>query len=269
MTRTLRLFWAFVRRDAAAALSYRVPFALELVSILFSLALFYYLSRLVGASATKEGGQLSDGYFAFAVIGLAMLRIVTSGLTSFAQRLRDEQTTGTLEALLTTPAPPSVLVLGTAAYDLLRATVSAGVLILVGVLLFGLRFEASAALLLVPVAVIGALALFAALGVALAAFTIVYKQTTGALAVMVPGVSLLAGVYFPIKLLPEPLHTLAAIFPFTWALDVLRSALLIGDSKVGLLVALLAAAAVALPAALALFRVSLRRARRDGSLAQY
>lgn len=266
---TLRLLGAFIRRDAAVALSYRVPFALELVSILFSLALFYYLGRLVGARAEEEGGQLSAGYFPFAVIGLALLRIVQTGLNSFAQRLREEQTTGTLEALLTTPAPPSLVILGTAAFDLLRATLSAALLVVLGVLVFGVGFEGSEALALVPFAIVGALALFAALGVALAAFSIVYKQASGALAVILPALALLAGVYFPTSLLPEPLETIAGLFPFTWALDVLRSALLEGESDLGLLLALLAAAAIALPAALALFRAALRRARRDGTLAQY
>src|SRR4051812_11791998 len=83
------------------------------------------------------------------------------------------------------------------------------------------------------------------------------------------GIGLIGGVYFPIAVLPGGLKFLASILPFTWALDLLRSALLNGEAHVGRLMALLAFDALALPAALVLFRAALQRARRTGTLAGY
>lgn len=65
------------------------------------------------------------------------------------------------------------------------------------------------------------------------------------------------------------MQTIADAIPFTWALDLLRAALLGGDVDATRLVALIASVALLLPLALALFGSSLQRARRTGTLALY
>jgi ABC-2 type transport system permease protein len=260
---------AFVRRDWQRAVSYRVPFALEIFSTLLGLTLFYYLGRLVDASGVRHH-ELDKGYFAYAVIGVALLEIGHTGLSAFAQKLRDEQTTGTLEALAATPTSSSLIIVGSAAYDMLRATATAFGMIALGMLLFGLRLEFDPVAF--PVALVSLAAcvlLFAALGIAMAAFTIVFKQTTALLGMVLPAIALLSGVYFPIDVLPRVLETLARASPFTWGLEVLRAALLEGRIDWWQFAVLIPAAAVAVPLGLAVFHAALRRAKRDGTLAQY
>ena len=266
----LALLGAFLRRDAQVQVSYRADLALQLVTIMFTLALFFYLGKLVDESELASEAGFDRGYFSFAVIGIALLRIVQTGLTSFATRLRQEQTTGTLEALLATPAPTSIVILFSAAYDLLRATLLAGLLMVAAIAFFGVDFDSGAAgasAAAVTLAIL--LVLFASLGVLLAAFTIVFKQTTAVLGLAVTGLALLGGVYFPLDLLPEPLSTIGELLPFTWGLDVLRDALLANDVELDRIVVLAAVSAAALPLSFWVFAVALRRARRDGSLAQY
>jgi ABC-2 type transport system permease protein len=266
----LALLGAFLRRDVAVQVSYRADLMLQLATIAFTLALFFYLGKLVDESTLVAEAGFDRGYFAFAAIGLALLRIVQTGLTSFAQRLRQEQTTGTLEALLATPARTSNVILFSAAYDLLRATLLAGVLILAAVLFFGLDLELGPATYLVaPVTLVFLLLLFASLGVLLAAFTIVFKQTTAILGLSVTALALLGGVYFPLELLPTPLQAVGEILPFTWGLDVMRDALLAGEVDAGRLTLLAVVSVAVLPVSLWVFSRALHRARRDGSLAQY
>ncbi len=261
---------AFVSRDWVIARSYRVPFATEAVGALFSVTLFYYLGRLVGRSFTATSPDLAKGYFAFAVIGIATLGIGTTGLSAFAQRLRQEQTTGTLEALVCTPCRSWTVVVGSAAFDLLRATVTALVMVLLGVAIFGLRFTAGpVSLVVAAIAALATVLLFGALGVALAAFTVVFKQAAALLGLVTPIIALLSGVYFPIDVLPQAIQKLAEASPFTWALDVLRAALLRGVVDLGHLALLVPFAVLAFPFALYLFERALRRARREGSLTQY
>ncbi len=266
--RILTTFSAFIRRDWISARSYRLPFVVELTSNVFGLVLFYYLSRLVDRVGV-HGQGLQQGYFAFAIVGQALLRIVQSGLGSFAGKLRTEQTTGTLEALLAAPAPPSLLILASAAYDMLFAWTSAAVL-LAGAILLGMDLHvsvASAAGLLVAVPAV--VVLFVALGVAVAAFIMVFKQGASLLVLITSGLALLGGVYFPVELFPGPLRAVADALPFTWGLDVLRTGLLLGDVKVARLLLLVISAACALPASLWLFRAAVNSARRSGTLAQY
>jgi ABC-2 type transport system permease protein len=267
---SLSVLAAFLRRDFRINISYRASFALEMLSALFSLALFYYLGEVVDDAELAAGQNLSEGYFGYAVVGVALLSIVQASLSSFSHKLNEEQTTGTFEALMATPASPSLIVLGSALYELLRATIGALALIGLAVAVFGLRLEVDAASIGVAVlALAGCLGLFASLGVAVAAFTVVFKRTTALLAMVVTALALLGGVYFPVEVFPEPLERLANALPFTWGLDVLRASLLGGEVDPAQLAALFASAALLLPPALVGFSAAVRRARRTGTLAQY
>jgi ABC-2 type transport system permease protein len=264
-------FAAFLRRDWTVARSYRLTFALNLWSSLFSLLLFFYLAKLVDEGSLGEGRDLfAHGFFAFVILGIALLQVVQTALNSFAGRVRQEQTTGTLEALLATPTSPSLIVLASAAYELLRALVQGLITLIAAVLIFGLHLEAGPAEIAVSIAALAAvIPIFAALGVVVAAFTVAFKQTLGITGVISSALGLLGGVYFPVDVLPGALETLGRALPFTWALDVIRSALLIGEIELVPLAGVVAAAPVALGGALLVFRLALDRARRDGSLAQY
>jgi ABC-2 type transport system permease protein len=267
---TLAILAAFIRRDVGIATSYRAAIVLGLFSTILGLALFYYLGQIVDPGQLDSEQGLSGGYFAYAVVGLAVLEIVTVSLYSFSVKLRQEQTTGTLEALIATPTSPSLIILSSAIYELLRATLSALGLVALAILVFGLRFDIGPGSVTVAVvALLGCLGLFASLGVMVAAFTVVFMRATPLLAMVSTGLALLGGVYFPVSLLPAPLESIATALPFTWGLDVLRASLLGGDVDPLQLAGLFASAALLLPASLLIFRRALRRARQTGALAQY
>jgi ABC-2 type transport system permease protein len=266
----MRVVAAFLRRDFRINLSYRASFALEILSTLFLLGLFFYLGRVVDKSQFSSQQNLRGGYFGYAAVGLALLAIVQTSLTSFSQKLREEQTTGTFEALMATPASPSLIVLSSALYELIVATISGLLLIVIAVAVFGLHLHLDPGSIGVAIlALAGCLGNFASLGVAVAAFTVVFKQTTALLGLVITGLAFLGGVYFPIDVLPAPIQSVASVIPFTWGLDVLRASLLGGDVDPLQLGGLFASAAVLLPMALFGFAIAVRRARRTGTLAQY
>ena len=267
---TLRVIAAFIRRDFRIHTSYRLSFVLQMSTIFFFLALYYFLSKIVDEEQFAASQDLNADYFSYAAVGLALLSILQVGLSSFSQKMREEQTTGTFEALMASPTSPSLLVLASAVYDLLRSTAFAFVLLTTAVILFGLQLDTDpASLAVAAVALIGCLALFASLGVAVAACTVIFKQTTALAGMVVSGLALLSGVYFPTDVLPEALQKVAAIIPFTWGLDVVRAALLGGTVDTAQLVGLFGSAAVLLPFAVLGFTSSVRRARKTGTLAQY
>ncbi len=260
---------AFLRRDWTVARSYRLQFVLDLAGIPVALALLLFLGRLVDRSGALADEDLNQGYFAFAAVGYAVMSMVQTALTSFSNKLRTDQTSGTFEALLATPVSPSVVVIGSASFDVLKATATLVVTLLVAAL-FGLRFElglGSVAGLVVGFPAL--IATFASLGIVVAACATVFKQVTALLGLITSGLALLSGVYFPVRYLPEPLETFAELLPFTWGVEVLREALLKGDLAGRHLGLLLAFATVALPLSLWLFRLAVDHARRQGTLTQF
>lgn len=259
----------FLRRDWEIARSYPLPLALELAGVALTTLLFFFLARVVDGGGPPDYEGMERGYFAFAVVGMAVLRMMQSALTSFATKIREEQTIGTLEALLGSPAPTSAVVLSSAAYDLVRGLVSAVALMTVAVAL-GLRMSASpSAWLAAAVALAGLVTLSAALGIAVAAFGVVYKQPLALLGLAVSGLGLLGGVWFPTSVLPGALRTAADALPFTWGIEALRAALVSGRVDALRIAGLAAAAAVALPVGVTLFARAVDRARRRGSLSGY
>lgn len=269
MSASLAVASAFVRRDWITARSYRATFAVELVAMLATTAMFFYISRLVDGSHIA-GRHFSHGYFGFVVIGLAVMRVVHTSLSAFPSRVRSDQMTGSLEALMGAPAPTWLLLLASVAFDLLRALLFAATMIAAAVAFFGLRPDpgwlgAAALVVVVPACV----ALFASLGVVLAAFTVVYKQATGLVALLSAGLGLVSGIYFPLSVLPHPLAAVADALPFTWAVQLVRAAVLGNSVPAARVVELAVSSAVLLTLALVLFRAAIDRARRAGSLSHF
>ena len=269
MRRRLTIVAAFLRRDFTTALSYRVPYAFDLFAVLVNVVLFFYVGKLIdpGPDASAE---LSNGYFPFVLIGLALFGVANVGLSRFSVSIREEQMAGTLEVLLTQPVSARLVILGSAAYELLRAVLTAVATVLAGVIVFGVDLTSRpgpilAALVVSAVAVV----LFAAIGVAVAAFTVLYKQGQSVVGATVVTISLLSGVYYPLDVMPGALESVGNLLPTTWSLDLLRDCLLRGEVDGLRMLGLAAAAAVALPAALWVFGRSLDRARALGTLGQY
>jgi len=267
--RPMTVLYAFLRRDWLVAVSYRFPVVLELLGTFFSLALFFYLGDLVDPS-TSPSGDLQGGYFAFAAIGIALFRIGQTALNAVGRKFREEQTTGTFEPLFSTSSPSWLVIVGNSAFEILRATVLSVATLGLAVAFFGLRLTADAAAwMLAALSLTLSVVLFTALGVAVGAFTVVFKQTTGIVGILLPGIALLSGVYFPVSLLPQPLQTLSDASPFKWVLDIVRAALLRNEIELKPLFILIPAAVLAIPVALTVFQAALNQARKDGSLAQY
>ncbi|MFL5825429.1 MAG: ABC transporter permease [Thermoleophilaceae bacterium] len=261
---------AFVRRDFTIARSYRFQFVLETAGTLASLVLFFYLSKLIDGTSGSVHDQLPEGYFAFAVVGVALLRLVHAGAAASPTRLRQEQTAGTLEAVASTPARPWVTAIAGGTYELLRALVAVTVTIVLAIAVFGLHVDSS-----VPgvLAAIGGLLAFALLlagaGVAIASLTTLVKQTTAVLGLAVTGIALLGGFYFPLDVLPDGLRRIAQALPFSWAADVVRDGLLSARVDGAKLAGLALVAIALLPLALWSFEAAARRARATGTLTHY
>lgn len=270
---TLRLLWAFVRRDAKIAFSYRLQFFFQVSSVLTVLFTFFFLSfmlrRVEGDITSLE--RYGGSYFGFALIGAAFSGYFDSALRTFGQGIRQAQITGTFEAMVATPCPLSWVVAGSAAYTLLLTTFRTALFLAFGVAIFsqGLSLHAWPAAMLVFVATLGAAL---ALGIFSAGFIVLFKQgdpVTGALT----GLSwLLSGILYPREILPVWVQRVADGLPMTHTLEAMRLALLTGASIRDVarpLLFLCAFAGLGLPLALLWFRWAMVRARVTGSLAKY
>ncbi|MER3458039.1 MAG: ABC transporter permease, partial [Chloroflexota bacterium] len=142
--------------------------------------------------------------------------------------MREAQTTGTLEAMLMTPTRVSTIVLGSALWSYAFTTLRVFLYLIAGALL-GVSF-AHANLGLGVLILLISIITFSAIGILAASFIMVLKRGDPVTGLVGVGATLIAGVYYPIEVLPRPLQVLAQLVPVTYALRALRLALLQGAS---------------------------------------
>lgn len=255
-------FYAFVRRDLRIDRSYRLSIALEAAHVGMTVAAFYFLSRLLS-------DRRPDGYaaFPFILVGMAVNAYMTTCFVCFSQAIRSSQTTGTLKAVLVTPTSPAAFLACSSTYPCVRASLDAAVYAAAG-MCFGMSIAHLNAIAAGLVLVLSLLA-FSSIGIASAAFTLVFKRGDPLLWLFGSGSWLLGGVLFPTTLLPAPLQRVAALLPTTHAVNGMRAALLAGASPFAIfrdLAALGLFAAVAVPVSVVVFSVGVEHVKRVGTL---
>lgn len=266
----MRLLWSFFMRDMRTELSYRLSFLMSMAGIFFSTLTFYFVSLLLGDEVPALEAYGGD-YFSFVIIGVAFGGYFGLGLNGFARALRQAQTTGTLEAMLMTPAPLSQIIIGSATWSYAFTTFRVFVYLLLGTLFLGLNFEGANYLGALAALVLSIVA-FASMGIIAASVIMVIKRGDPVTSLFGNVSTLVGGVLYPVEILPAGLQIFAALLPITYALRAMRLALLSGATWAELLpdlLILLLFCVVLFPVSLLSFRFAVRRARAEGTLAHY
>lgn len=258
---------ALARRDFLIARSYRLPFVADLTWGFVDLALFYFISRVVGPDPAADL-QGAPSYFAFAVAGILLSLMIGSATSDIASRIRDEQLTGTLELLCAQPLRAGQLAVGYAAFPIAYAAVRVTLYVVVAVLVFDLGTDDTDWVGVAVMLTVSALA-FLGLGVLAAAAVLAFKQGEGVVDAAVFAMTFVSGALFPLSVLPDWLEAIGRVMPTSFAFEGLRDALFAGSGWGVEAVVLLAIAVVGLPASVWVFAQALRHAKRRGNLAEY
>jgi ABC-2 type transport system permease protein len=209
-------------------------------------------------------------YFPFLLVGTGIYTFFVMSAQAFLNSVQQAQQTGTMEVLMTTSTEPAELVVLSSISAFAGNLVSLGVYLVAGVVVF--RAAIHADVLSCFVVLMLSIAIAMALGIALAAMQITIQKGSAVLWLLSSGFWFLSGAMFPSQSLPRPLELLAHLVPLTYAIEGMRMALLQGRSVVAMATTLATLAAfgvVLLPLALGGLSLSLRRARRSGTLSFY
>jgi ABC-2 type transport system permease protein len=101
------------------------------------------------------------------------------------------------------------------------------------------------------------------------AITLVIKRGEGVAGMLIFGLALISGAYFPVSVLPDWIQPLSDVVPTRYAIDGLREALFEGSGWSGDLAVLAAFGFALLPLAILSFSAALTHLRRLGSMAEY
>jgi ABC-2 type transport system permease protein len=262
---------AFVKRDFQIESSYKLAFLFQILMSLFPVFSFYFIAKLLaGGEDTAYLERYGGDYFAFVLVGIALGQYFTAALRTFATSVRRAQTTGVLEAILSTQTSPQEVILYSAAYSFVVSTFHVAV-VFAGGWAFGVDYH-GANLLSVLVTLLLTMAAFSGLGILSATAIVILKKGDPIELLLGTASTLLGGAFFPIGVMPDGLQMIAKALPITYALEAMRLAILSGHSLRQLwapLAVLSAMALVILPVSLWAFSLAVERGRREGSLIQY
>ena len=258
----LRALPAIARRDAAIARTDRSALLSRPLGAVFTLALFYFVSRLVSVTRFPT----SEAYFAFVAVGIVIYGVVRSSL-EVPVSVRSELLGRTFERLELSAAGatagvvgmlifPCVYVLGLSSFTLVAAAV-----------LYGLDVRWETAALGIPLGLLGAVA-FSPFALVFSALTLMFKRPPGQ-GVILPVVALVSGLYFPVDLLPGWLRWLSEVQPLTPTVDLMRNVLVglpLADPAGVELLKLVGFSVVGLPIGVAALSGALRYCRRRGTI---
>ena len=258
---------AVVRRDFADTRSYHVAFLLDVFFGVLELATYFFISKTFG-DVTPEDLRGAPTYFAFAAVGAVIATVITAATAGIGERLRREQVTGTLEALLTNPVTSIELCFGLTGFPYLCALARSILYLVVAGIWMDLDLGNASWPGLGCVFIASGLAL-STLGILAGAVVLVLKRGDVLVGTLVYGLTLVSGSVFPVSALPGWLAAIGELSPLRLAFDGTRAALFEGSGW-GADAALLAAfGVVAMPLALLAFSLALSYAKRAGSVAQY
>ncbi len=262
---------AFLKRDLSQQLSYRISFAFQFIGIFFSIAVFYFVSKLFGVAIAPQLEAYGGDYFSFVLIGMAFTGYMGLSMSNFASSIREGQMMGTLEIMLLSPTRLSAILISSSLWSYLMTTFNVLIYFLFGVFVFGAdltqaNFPAAILVLLLSITS------FSSIGILSASFVLFLKKGDPISWIFGSLSSLLAGVYYPITVLPDWLSPLSRVLPLTYALDAMRLTMLKGYSLAEVstdIFVLLGFSLVLTPLSFLVFRMALKRAKKEGSLIQY
>lgn len=188
----------------------------ELAFPLMSVATYVLVYRALGAPRAFEG---------FAILGGAMTPFWLAVLWGMASQFYWERETGNLELYLAAPISRISILLGMALGSMFTVTTRAAVVIVLGVLAFGVEFRPTSWPLLGLAFALSIVALYALGMLGSSLFLLYGREAWHMVNLFQEPVYLASGFYFPVRALGPTVAICASLIPLTLGLDAMRQIL--------------------------------------------
>jgi len=209
---------------------------------LLSVSAYVFVYRALNAPPEFTG---------FVILGGIMLAFWANVLWAMGAQLYWEKVDGNLELYMMAPCSRMAILLGMAVGGLFATSVRALVTTVVGVVVFGVRFDLAQWPQMLLVFVLTMVALYG-MGMLFASLFVMWGREAWHINnLMMEPVNLASGMYFPVRVFGQALGFLFSLVPLTPGLDAMRQ-LLFPAQQVGLIpvqyeIAILAVLAVLFP----------------------
>jgi ABC-2 type transport system permease protein len=207
-------------------------FVREPMRLAFSLILpLILIGGLAGPMQSNFGSAVNYNLITFTMTGLLAMTLFQTAMSGLMSLIEDRENDFTQE-LFIAPISRYAIVFGKILGESLVALVQGVVLVLVGVLIFGVPMSFSTLLFIVPVSLITCL-LGGAFGVLLVSLFSNQRTANMVMPFLMFPQFFLAGIFLPLRSLPWYLDILSRITPMRYAVDLTRGVFYAGRPEAG------------------------------------
>ena len=270
MFRFLKITKALIVREFLIDKSYKSSFIFSQLNIIFTIMLFFFISKLIGQSGTSFVKGSADNYFSFVLIGIASSSIIWAGLQTIPNYIRNEQLTGTLEVVLASSVKSTSIAYAIAINTMIYSFFMFLLYVILGVISFGIKLNINFPSLLLILLMTAAYS--TGFGLMGGGFILIFKKWNPISWIITNVFRLLGGVYFPIAVLPKWLHKVSDFLPITYSLSAARKSMFYAQSILDMkeeLIILLIFSILICSGGHVFFNWSLKKAKLKGLLASY
>jgi len=202
-----------------------------LMPLLWVVSLVIYGMALVGSPYSDNLARLANtgDYVSFTVVGMVVSSFAYSTLWGMSYAMRGEQWSGTLETTFLTPCSRFSVLLGKAFSNMLTTSAWVIIQITLVALVFGLRIN----IVNLPLALLFfliALPSFIGIGFSLAGIVLDFKEHSAFVNFLSSLLGLLLPISYPLSVLPPILRYFSYLLPPTYAIEGMRSLLIMNSS---------------------------------------
>jgi len=202
-----------------------------LMPLLWVLSLVIYGRALVGSPYSANLARLTNtgDYVSFTIVGMIVSSFAYSTLWGMSYALRGEQWSGTLESTFLAPCNRFSILLGKAFSSMLTTAAWVALQITLVSIVFGLNINVlnlPAALLFFLIA----LPSFLGIGFSLAGVVLDFKEHNAFVNFLSSLLGLLLPISYPLSILPSVLRFFSYLLPPTYAIEGMRSILIMNSS---------------------------------------
>lgn len=266
----MRKVLALIRASWLTALSYRVDTLFSFAGLIVAVVPLYFVS---GALQPMMAGSIkaeAPEYFGFLIVGIIAFTFMQTAVNALPGALGGEISTGSFEALISTPTPLIALLAGMVGQAFSMTTLRA-ILLMACATLFGAHVIWTSAAIAVFIVFLIVLS-YLPFGIISAALILAFRTTGPFPGAILTLSALLGGVYYPTSAIPSWLNGVSVAVPLTYGLRALRRSVLDGAplaSSAGDLAVLTGATVILAGISLFAFSWAMKYAKRAGTLAQY
>jgi ABC-2 type transport system permease protein len=269
--------WANFKSAVLGWTFFLASFVLRIAGMIVNICIFYFLATFTGSAMAPYLAKYGGNYATYIVLGIAFNSYLGTSLNSFYNSYCMGYWSCSFELYATSPVGIKAYMAGTILFDYFVSTISVLLYIIFGIAIFnismgsGVDFSVAVLAIILGIVAVGGIGLIAA-----STFTLLNsKQWSNPVTWFVNFLTgLVSGVYFPLEVLPEWGRAIGYLLPQTYAYDAARMALLSGASisnplVVNDLTKLIISALITVPIGIFLFRRSLKKAEKDGTLSRW